>query len=177
MVLVAISACATWRRKDDRHSTITRNRDLYSINALYELFQLSNITEWDLAGNGVLPSRVSLHSTEKLDQRPQRPGLLRFGIPPVLSVQPFRGCLGTHVLGPRCEPQSCVVEAASGGTSRRERDHDLQRIGRGRLEEHERIRQGWHPSARRHLHRSSSGTAEPEYCLQHGLRSHLGEIC
>ena len=43
MILVPISAFATWRRKDDRHSTITHNRDLYSINAVDEPIQLSNI--------------------------------------------------------------------------------------------------------------------------------------
>ena len=50
---------------------------------------------------GEAPAAVPLHVAARLAQRPERPGLFRRRISPVLPAQPLRLGLGQHALGPR----------------------------------------------------------------------------
>ena len=78
-----------------------------------------------------VPAAVPFYSPEELDQRSQRPGLLRGRVSPVLPAQSERHRLGQHDLGPCREPRSVALEATGQRHRARQAGHDLLRLGRG----------------------------------------------
>ena len=66
------------------------------------------------------PAAIPFHVAARLAERPQRTGLARGGVPPVLPAQPLRLGLGQHALGPRRQPGPAALDRAAEAISPRE---------------------------------------------------------
>ena len=76
-------------------------------------------------GDGAVPAVPALLARAELDERPERPGLRRRHLAPVLPAQPVRHPLGQHELGPRHQHGP----RALGGAAARD-PADIRRTGR-----------------------------------------------
>src|SRR3954454_22415898 len=62
--------------------------------------------------SGALPAAVPLHARRALDERPERARLLPGRVPHVLPMEPARGHVGQHLLGPRDQPRPRPLDGA-----------------------------------------------------------------
>ena len=81
-----------------------------------------------------LPAAVPLLTDEELDERPQRAGVLRGRVPPLLPAQPVGHQLGQHDLGSRRQPGPGPLAATGPRHLSGQVGHDLLRL-RGRRRE------------------------------------------
>ena len=104
------------------------------------------------------PAAVPFHVAAGLAERPQRPGLARRRVSPVLPAQPLRLGLGQHALGPRRQPRPRPLDRAAD----RPVPEGVRRLGvlrerRGRPAEHVGVRPGGVVADGRGLHQHGAG--------------------
>ena len=121
------------------------------------------------AGRGAVPAVPALLARAELDERPQRPGLRRRHVAPVLPAQPVRHPLGQHELGPRHEHRPRALGGAAArdpADVRRERRRRSRTSSRARSwstrPNSSRLRHGRGPADGGGLHeRLHSGAPDP----------------
>ena len=114
-------------------------------------------------------------SSRGVEQRPQRSRLLSRRVSPVLPAQPVRLGMGQYALGPRGQPRPGALARARRRACPRRNGADVQRLGGGRLEEHQRFWQGRPASPGAALHRlGPSDGAVPR--VQH-RRPYFHQVC
>ena len=120
------------------------------------------------AGRGAVPAVPALLARAELDERPERPGLRRRHVAPVLPAQPVRHPLGQHELGPRHQHGPRALGGAATrdpADIRRERRGDrghLLGFGGGRRDQQLGLRHSRGPAHGGGLHeRLHSGAPDP----------------
>lgn len=104
-----------------------------------------------------VPAAVPFLPGAELDERSERVALLPGGVPPVLSVQPFREHVGQHVVGSRREHGPGALDPVAGRDPQRQRRDDLLRQRGGRLQEHHWLWRAGQPGDGCGLHPGPAG--------------------